>query len=115
LVIDLDSVDEGLKVSLAERHRTGAEILGHRATELFDQRRVDPDLRRCRDRASFPTSLSQKYTRAVEPYHHSSRTKVGRYLNADRELYLRVLDETSFDQLAATPGSPRSRGLSQKH
>ena len=57
LVIDLDSVDEGLKVSLAEGHRTGAEILEHRATELFDQRRVDLDLRRCRDRASFPGRL----------------------------------------------------------
>ena len=45
VVIDFNDIDERLKVSLAEGHRAGAEILAHGAAEIFDQRRIDPDLR----------------------------------------------------------------------
>ena len=45
VVIDFNDIDESLKVSLAEGHRAGAEILAHGPTEIFDQRRIDPDLR----------------------------------------------------------------------
>src|SRR5262249_222355 len=45
VVIDFNDIDESLKESLAEGHGAGAEILAHGAGEIFDQRRIDPDLR----------------------------------------------------------------------
>jgi hypothetical protein len=35
-VVDLNYIDEGLQVSLAEGHRAVAEILAHGAAEMFD-------------------------------------------------------------------------------
>ena len=37
VVVDLDDVDEGLKVGLAERHRTDAEVFPHGPAKAFDQ------------------------------------------------------------------------------
>ncbi|WP_244469169.1 hypothetical protein [Afipia felis] len=48
-IVDLDHVDEGLQIGLAEWNRSGGDVLPHGATELLKQCGVDPDgLRRMR-------------------------------------------------------------------